>query len=186
MKTHMRSYASTVPAGSYLVLLALVLLTAPPPAAQSTIESAGSRAAQFVLVIDDSGSMARRGAWGEAADADRLSVFAVRSLINTNRRQILDLLQLDGRLAQYDGKLTPCRSALSQVGWKWIGRNGNGVELRLGFACCYRQGSGGGRHGKAAVAAALTPDSSRSRESHEAPLTGSELRIENRRAMQKQ
>ncbi len=144
MKTHMRSYALPVPAGSYPVLLALALLTAPPAAAQSTIESAGSRAAQFVLVIDDSGSMARPGAWGEAADADRLSVFAVRSLINmlddadevslvrlngalagespppirplrVNRRQILDLLQLEGRLAQYDGNLTPCRSALSQV-----------------------------------------------------------------------
>ncbi len=66
MKTHMRSYASTVPAGSYPVLLALALLTAPPATAQSTIESAGSRARP-----SSSSSSTIPGAWRAAAPGAR-------------------------------------------------------------------------------------------------------------------
>ena len=110
-------------------------LSAAAPAGQAS--SAQARAAQFVFVVDDSGSMGGR----RPADPDRLAVFAVRSLLSmlddsdeatvvrlnaaaqgdalvpveplaTNRARLKALLQLDGPLAAYDGKDTPCAQAL--------------------------------------------------------------------------
>lgn len=119
-------------------LLALIgPMLAGSAAAQSTASSAEARAAQFVFVIDDSGSM-------KETDPDRLAVFAARSLVSMlddrdevsvvrlngpregaspapieplrqNRRQMEGLLALDGEIAGYKGQNTPCRSALQAV-----------------------------------------------------------------------
>lgn len=110
----------------------LGLLLAGTAVAQSTAASAEVRAAQFVLVLDDSGSMDR-------TDPDRLAVFAVRSLLSMlddrdevsivrlngpaaeapaveplarNRAILLRRLDLGGELASYRGANTTCRSAL--------------------------------------------------------------------------
>jgi Mg-chelatase subunit ChlD len=119
----------------WLLLIALAL-----PASlsgQSSASSAAGRAAQFVFVVDDSGSM-------QDTDPDRLSVFAVRSLLSMlgdrdevsvvrlngpsegaqippirplreTRQSILNLLTLDGALASYRAPHTRCSSALSAV-----------------------------------------------------------------------
>lgn len=106
--------------------------------------SAQARTAQYVFVIDDSGSMSLRTRGGPPADPDRLSVFAVRSLLSMlddadeatvvrlngprdgeavrpieplarNRAQLNGELELGGKLAQYAGKETPCKVALDAV-----------------------------------------------------------------------
>lgn len=122
---------------------ALVVLLAPALAAGAAeVRSASARGTQFVLVIDDSGSM--KGDDGPAADPDRLAVFAARSLLTMlddgdeatvvrlnaaregqapppieplerNRAELDRLLALDGELARYAGSYTPCRTALGQV-----------------------------------------------------------------------
>jgi len=92
------------------------------------------RAAQFVLVIDDSRSM-------DATDPNRLSVFAARALLEflddrdeasivrlndrenappiaplgRNRGPLGQLLAPEGQLARYAGGNTTCRSALQEV-----------------------------------------------------------------------
>ncbi len=117
-----------------LLLLGAVVAPAWP---QSSAASAEARAAQFVFVIDDSGSMKK-------TDGDRLAVFAVRSLLSMldgrdevsivrlngapagetppsieplsrNRRAMESLLDLEGRLASYSGDNTTCRSALQST-----------------------------------------------------------------------
>lgn len=119
------------------VLCALALQAAVPAAARQEAASAQARAAQFVLVIDDSGSM-------RTTDPDRLAVFAARALLSIlddrdevsvvrlnaaadreavppieplarNRQRLQGLLDLRGRLAAYDGRNTTCRSALAAV-----------------------------------------------------------------------
>ncbi len=113
----------------------LVVLSMGAVAAQPTLTSSEPRKAQFVFVIDDSGSMAR-------TDPDRLAIFAVQSLINMlddrdeasvvrlngphdgappppiaplarSRGQLLDLLALDKTLAGYQADNTRCRTALA-------------------------------------------------------------------------
>lgn len=110
-----------------LPILAFFLLAFP-------VSGQTARTAQFVFILDDSGSMA-------TTDPNRLAVFAVKSLINMldeqdevsvvrlngprdgeppppieplrrNRRQVLDLLGLDRKLARYEADNTRCRSAL--------------------------------------------------------------------------
>jgi Mg-chelatase subunit ChlD len=118
-------------------LLALALAPAPRVLAQSTVASAEARAAQFVFVIDDSGSMRQ-------SDPNRLAVFAVQSLLGMlddrdevsvvrlngprdgsppppieplrdNRERMERLLALEGSLADYSAQVTPCTSALRSV-----------------------------------------------------------------------
>lgn len=125
-----------IPRALYL-LLVLLFGIAFPLAAQSTVSSAAARSAQFVFIIDDSGSMNR-------TDPDRLAIFGVQSLVSMlddrdevsvvrlngsheneppppleplqrNRRQILDLLGLDKSLAHYGADQTRCRTALDAV-----------------------------------------------------------------------
>ncbi|HSS76756.1 MAG TPA: vWA domain-containing protein [Thermoanaerobaculia bacterium] len=115
----------------------LALAAAAAAMAQPQVSSAAARAAQFVFIIDDSGSM-------KTTDPDRLAIFAVQSLVSMlddrdevsvvrldgphdgvpppaieplqrNRRQILDLLALDKSLAHYDAQNTRCRTALNAV-----------------------------------------------------------------------
>src|SRR5215210_185337 len=105
--------------------------------AQPSASSAEARSAQFVFVIDDSQSMQR-------TDPNRLSVFAVEALLSMldnrdevsivrlngavqgeqppsiqplsrNRKAMENLLTLRGRLANYPGENTTCRSALDQT-----------------------------------------------------------------------
>lgn len=124
----------------------MLLFVAWPSAAfaQAELSSAQARTVQYVFVIDDSGSMSKHTSGGEAADPDRLSVFAVRSLLSmlddadeatvvrlngpdaqdtpppigplsSNRTSLVRALELDGKLAQYAGQQTPCASALDHV-----------------------------------------------------------------------
>ncbi|MBW8875710.1 MAG: VWA domain-containing protein [Acidobacteria bacterium] len=112
-------------------------LLAVSAAAQSTARSAEVRSAQYVLILDDSGSM-------KTTDPDRLSLFAARSLVSMlddrdevsvvrmngprdgappppieplrkNRAQIDQLLNLQGGIAGYSAKYTPCRSSFMAV-----------------------------------------------------------------------
>lgn len=105
--------------------------------AQREVSSAEARAAQFVFVVDDSGSMQR-------TDPNRLAVFAVRSILGMlddrdevsvvrlnaprdgspppsiqplaeNRGQMERLLDLDGSVADYGAQKTPCTTALRAV-----------------------------------------------------------------------
>ena len=116
-------------------LALLLLLAAAPVLAQSSASSAETRAAQFVLVVDDSGSM-------RETDPNRLAVFAVQallamlddrdevSLVRLNgaalgeepppiqtlargRKRLNELLE--GGVAAYAGKETTCRSALTST-----------------------------------------------------------------------
>ncbi len=112
--------------------------------AQSTTQA---RAAQYVFVVDDSGSMSTNSRNGKtlAADPDRLSVFAVRSLLSMlddtdeatlvrlngppsgdpitpiaplskNRTALLEKLALNQKLAAYDGEIgTPCQATLQKL-----------------------------------------------------------------------
>ncbi len=119
-------------------------LAAPEALAQSGVASAQARTAQYIFVIDDSGSMSKKTSGGPAADPDRLSVFAVRSLLSMlddadeatvvrlngpdagepiepiaplaqNRATLRQKLSLDGTLAEYGGQRTPCRTALQAL-----------------------------------------------------------------------
>lgn len=97
------------------------------------------RRVQVVLVIDDSQSMSVERFGNN--DPDRLAVFAARALLGVlddgdwatvvrmngddppdlaplaadHRNLLLEELSLDGSLASYQGRNTPCRSALKQV-----------------------------------------------------------------------
>ncbi|MBA2664625.1 MAG: VWA domain-containing protein [Bradymonadaceae bacterium] len=112
--------------------------------AQTELSSAQGRTAQFVFIIDDSGSMRVRTSDGPAADPERLAVFGTRSLLSMlddrdevsivrlngpadgealtpiaaladNRKALERMLELDGVIAKYPGKHTPCDSALEAV-----------------------------------------------------------------------
>jgi Mg-chelatase subunit ChlD len=118
-------------------LLALLSASVPPAAGQSRIASPGGSEAQYVFVLDDSRSM-------QQTDSERLSVFAVRSLISMlddrdevsvvrlngrrdgepsppieplsrNRARIQPKLDLNGGLARYGADNTPCASGLAEV-----------------------------------------------------------------------
>lgn len=118
------SYRATLP------ILAFLLLALP-------VSGQTARTAQFVFIVDDSKSM-------DETDPNRLSVFAVRSLINMlddrdevsvvrlngpnqgetpppieplkrNRQRVLGLLGLDRNLARYGADNTRCRSALEDT-----------------------------------------------------------------------
>jgi hypothetical protein len=120
---------------SPLAVLPAILLAAVPAIAQSTASSAETRAAQFVLVIDDSASM-------RETDPNRLAVFAAQSLLamlddrdevslvylsgaaqrkepppiqalSQGRKRLNDLLA--GEVAAYSGEETTCRSALAST-----------------------------------------------------------------------
>jgi len=126
-------------ARSGCLLVCLQLTLAGVAQAQPTASSAEARAAQFVFVIDDSGSMA-------GTDPNRLSVFAVQALLSMlddrdevsivrlngavqrelppaiqplapkHRRAMEGLLGIGGRLAAYPRENdTTCRSALEQT-----------------------------------------------------------------------
>lgn len=117
--------------------LSLASAAGSPVSAQSGATSIEARDAQFVFVIDDSGSMRQN-------DPDRLAVFAVRSLLSMldDRDQVSivrlnaaddgervlpprplrevradmeRLLALDGPLASYSAQKTPCGTALEAV-----------------------------------------------------------------------
>lgn len=115
--------------------LVFLLSSLAPARAQSKASSGVARTAQFVLLIDDSKSM-------RETDPDRLSIFAVRSLLSMlDDRDEVSIVRLnaarDGApappieplrknrsamesllvgLSSYSGDNTPCRSALRQVG----------------------------------------------------------------------
>ncbi len=127
------------------LLLALTCIATPALAGDRTeLSSAQARTAQYVFIIDDSGSMSRRVGGDAAADPDRLAVFAARSTLSMlddvdeatvvrlngppngepivpiapladNRKKLEHVLALDGRLAQYGGKYTPCSKTLGAV-----------------------------------------------------------------------
>lgn len=110
-----------------------------------TAHSTGQAATtQYVIVVDDSGSMRVRTRDGPAADPDRLAVFAIRSLLgllddrdevtvvrlngpadgesitpvaplSENRSRLESKLALDAKMAQYPGQWTPCVQALDAV-----------------------------------------------------------------------
>jgi Mg-chelatase subunit ChlD len=115
-----------------MVLPALLAVLPAPVRAQAEAREASTRAAQFVLVIDDSRSM-------DKTDPNRLAVFAAQALFSmlddrdevsivrlngpvqgetpppieplaTNREAMQRLL--GGRIAAYGGNNTTCRSAL--------------------------------------------------------------------------
>lgn len=129
-----------------LWLIAACLFVSSTASAQSRTElsSAQARTAQYVFVIDDSGSMSRSVGGKAPADPDRLAVFAARSTLSMlddvdeatvvrlngplegdsvtpvapladNRKKLEKMLALDGSVAQYAGDQTPCTSALDAV-----------------------------------------------------------------------
>lgn len=116
-------------------LTLMLLLAGTPLLAQSSASSAETRAAQFVLVIDDSGSM-------RETDPNRLAVFAAQALLamlddrdevslvrlngaalgeepppiqplSRGRKRLNELLE--GGVAAYAGKETTCQSALAST-----------------------------------------------------------------------
>ncbi|WP_158542417.1 vWA domain-containing protein [Lujinxingia litoralis] len=124
----------------------MCLLSAAPARAQSSQDqiSAQGRNAQFMIVVDDSGSMRIRTQEGPAADPERLAIFATRSLLSMlddgdevsvmrlngprdgespmaiaplaeNRERLNRMLANDGPIAAYPGKLTPCGTALEAL-----------------------------------------------------------------------
>lgn len=133
----------TCPCSSALITLCL-LFTCSMVSAQPATQA---RSAQYVFVIDDSSSMSTNSSNGKtlAADPDRLSVFAVRSLLSMlddtdeatlvrlngppsrepitpiaplsrNRSTLLQKLELDQQLARYDGEIgTPCKATLEAL-----------------------------------------------------------------------
>jgi hypothetical protein len=110
-------------------------------AAQGRELSSQARQAQYVFVVDDSGSMRLNVDGMPPADPDRLAVFAVRSTLSmldpsdeativrlndaasapaigplaSNRNTLERMLKLDGTIASYKGKNTFCRRALDAV-----------------------------------------------------------------------
>ncbi len=123
--------------------LALLLVWAVPATAQGGGGALEAREAQFVFIIDDSGSMSQER-YGRT-DPDRLAVFAVRALLGVlddrdrasvvrlngprdgeeppplapldeqHRLRLKQVLDLKGKLAAYEGEVTPCRSALEDA-----------------------------------------------------------------------
>ncbi|MEM7482191.1 MAG: VWA domain-containing protein [Acidobacteriota bacterium] len=137
----LRSAQASMVAGPWIALAMLVpLFPRPASAARSAIEP---REAQFVFIIDDSGSMSESR--GRGPDPDRLAVFAVRALLGVlderdsvsvirlngpsegepqtgldplapgHRDEMKRTLDLSGKLAAYDGSNTPCRTALQEA-----------------------------------------------------------------------
>lgn len=135
-----------VPLGLLMASLVVAALCASATAyGQGTeLSSAQARTAQYVFVIDDSGSMSRRVGGKPAADPNRLAVFAARSTLSMlddvdeatvvrlngplegdsvtpiapladNRGKLERQLSLDGPIAEYAGDQTPCDSALDAV-----------------------------------------------------------------------
>ncbi len=129
---------------SMLIFAVAVLFFVPPAQAQVELSSAQARTAQFVFIIDDSGSMRVKTREGPAADPERLAVFGARSMLSMlddsdeaaivrlngpadgeplmpiaplseNRKTMEGLLSLDGVIAKYPGKHTPCDSAMAAV-----------------------------------------------------------------------
>lgn len=127
-----------------LIFVVGVLFFVSPAQAQVELSSAQARTAQFVFIIDDSGSMRVKTREGPAADPERLAVFGARSMLSMlddrdeaaivrlngpadgeslmpigplseNRKTLEGLLSLDGVIAKYPGKQTPCDSAMSAV-----------------------------------------------------------------------
>lgn len=125
-------------------LLTLSLMASTATAQTQEVASVEGRAAQFVFVIDDSGSMSKEMQGYPAADPNRLATFAVQALVemlddqdevslvrlngprqgrqppaieplSKNRSHILGLLDEGAELASYAGELTPCRSALAST-----------------------------------------------------------------------
>src|SRR5690554_8069191 len=77
------------------MLLGSVTLSAQENAAVQN--SARSRSAQFLIVVDDSGSMRVRTREGPAADPERLAIFATRSLLSMlDDRDEVSVLRLNG------------------------------------------------------------------------------------------
>ena len=138
--------ASTLPLALVMgaILGTFCLLT---PGHLQAQPSTQARSAQYVFVIDDSSSMSTNSSNGKtlAADPDRLSVFAVRSLLSMlddtdeatlvrlngppsrepitpiaplsrNRSALLDKLDLGQKLASYAGEIgTPCKATLEAL-----------------------------------------------------------------------
>ncbi|WP_133621776.1 vWA domain-containing protein [Bradymonas sediminis] len=128
-----------------LLLLGVIGVGSAAAQGQNEMASAQARTAQYIFVIDDSGSMSRQiSREGPAADPDRLAVFAVRSTLSMldsvdeatvvrlngsndgeqivpiaplkqNRKALEDKLSLKGALAEYAGRSTPCADSLAQV-----------------------------------------------------------------------
>ncbi len=126
---------------AWLVLLTTVLGSLPLQAQGPGLLQ--PREAQFVFVVDDSGSMSL-AKYGRN-DPDRLAVFAVRALLGVlddrdwasivrlngpreneqspplapldpnHRQRLKKVLDLGGSLAAYRGQVTPCRSALEDA-----------------------------------------------------------------------
>ena len=122
-----------------------VLLAAPALAvADMEYASAQPQTTQYVIVVDDSGSMRVQTRDGPAADPERLAIFATQSLLSLlderdevtvvrlngpadgeavtpvaplseNRATLDDMLSLDATMAQYPGRRTPCVQALDAV-----------------------------------------------------------------------
>jgi Mg-chelatase subunit ChlD len=126
-----------------ITALSLAILLVPSLAAAqgAEVSSAQARGAQYIFIIDDSGSMSMQTSSGPPADPERLSVFAARSLmsmlddadeatvirlngpddaepilpvgaLSTQRAELERALALDSKLAAYAGKNTPCSTAL--------------------------------------------------------------------------
>ncbi len=123
-------------------LLSLLLPLSPiGGVARADLGQVPGRATQFAFIIDDSGSMSLVTRDGPAADPDRLAVFATKSLMSAlddreeativrlngpnqrepippimqlidNRQRLDSMLDLKGPVAAYQGKETPCKSAL--------------------------------------------------------------------------
>lgn len=124
-----------------LLWICVGMLPAELPA-QTVYASAQARTTQYVIVVDDSGSMRVQTREGPAADPERLAIFATRALLSMlddgdevtvmrlngpadgesvtpisalreNRPQLESMLALDGPIAGYPGQRTPCQAALN-------------------------------------------------------------------------
>jgi hypothetical protein len=125
----------------FLVLWMLASAPGQAMAQGAEVSSAQARGAQYVFIIDDSGSMSAQTSGGPPADPERLSVFAARSLmsmlddadeatvvrlnsaddgepvlpigpLSEQRARIEAALSLDSKLSSYAGQNTPCATAL--------------------------------------------------------------------------
>ncbi len=126
------------------LLAFLICLTPAYAQPQMEFASAQARTTQYIIVIDDSGSMRVQTRDGPAADPERLAIFAVQSLLSLlddrdevtvvrlngpadgesitpvaplteNRPQLESMLALDGPIAAYPGRRTPCAAALRGI-----------------------------------------------------------------------
>lgn len=153
-------------------LLCAVLGTSTSRSATNALEP---REAQFVFLIDDSRSMREEVRGSGRSDPDRLAVFAVRALLGVlndrdwvsvvrlngpvdeenppplapldrpHRARIDRVLELTGKLADYGGDYTPCRSALKKA-FDLLGGvdrpDVSQVGIFLSDGECTRQGEG--------------------------------------------